>query len=301
MTRKEEALELYEQYGDYAIVAEKMGVSRQTVRRYVRGMGKQLSELIDNYTPKELMAILKSGRSYTHPVAIHDFDGEWLKIGCMSDLHLGSRFTDPARVLEGLHVMESEGCDLVIISGDITEGVSHRAGHAHDCTHLGYTAQRDHAVELLKQCNLPLYMIDGNHDHWYKMAAGAHIVPDICSRIGATFLGHERGRLRVAGIDIDVWHGRDGSAYALSYRLQKRIEHYTSGDKPHILLAGHVHKYITMMQRNIHAVSVPSIQRVTDYMDGKNLGAHTGFVIIEALINETGLGRFKSEHFPFFV
>ena len=90
------------------------------------------------------------------------------------------------------------------------------------------------------------------------------------------------------------------NSYATSYRLQKLVESYTSGKKPNILLAGHVHKYCVLFERMVHCVSVPSLQMQTEWMRSKKLPAHTGFLIIEFDSNKDGVCNFQVKLYPFY-
>ena len=181
--------------------------------------------------------------------------------------------------------------------------MSHRAGHVYELTHIGYHAQKEHAIEVLESCPAPLYMIDGNHDRWYIKSNGALIVSDIADKIEhATFLGHDEGDINIGeNATIKMWHGEDGSSYATSYRIQKVIESFTGGEKPNILLLGHVHKQGYFFERHIHAISGGCIEKQSSWMRGKRLQAHTGFWIVEATVNENGVSRLKTEWFPLYV
>ena len=77
---------------------------------------------------------------------------------------------------------------------------------------------------MLKHCDLPLYILSGNHDSWYK-DVGADIVEDICNALpNATYLGNNQADLNLDGATIRLFHGLDGNSYAISYRLQKLVE-----------------------------------------------------------------------------
>ena len=100
---------------------------------------------------------------------------------------------------------------------------------------------------------------------------------------------------------MKLWHGEDGSSYALSYRLQKIIESLTGGEKPNILIAGHVHKYVKIFERNVYALSVGTIQSQTPWMRGKRLAAHVGFCIGDYWVNKDGLAKMRETWYPFYA
>ena len=138
---------------------------------------------------------------------------------------------------------------------------------------------------------------------WYAAKAnmGALIVKDICESIGAEYLGEHEAVININGVKIMLWHGEDGSSYALSYRIQKIIESLSGGEKPNILITGHDHKQGYFFTRNIHAVLGGCLQKQTPWMRRKKLAAHEGFWIIEARINDSEVKRFKPEWIPFYV
>jgi predicted phosphodiesterase len=265
---------------------------------------KALRDIADNYDEAELRAIAKGSRVLPgmDKVPQINFSGKTVKFGALSDTHLGSIYTDPAYVKAAFKEFEKEKVDFVTHSGDVTEGMSHRAGHIYELTHLGYTEQKRHAIDVLRECPAPLYMIDGNHDRWYIKSNGALIVEDICEAIPHThYLGHDEGDIAIGNTTIKLWHGEDGNSYATSYRIQKVIESLTGGEKPGIMICGHTHKQLYMFERHIHAFSCGSIQKQSKWMRGKRIPAHTGFWIIEATLNNEGIAKITSTWHPFYA
>lgn len=297
--------------------ADMFGLSRETVRRYIRGMRNAerpqddvveknvwLKKIAEQYSDKELRQIANGKLGQKEKKQhIHNFEGEELTIGVLSDTHIGSKYTDLDHIKEAYEVFAREGVDFVTHSGDVTEGLSNRAGHVYECTEVGYDAQREKSIEVLSQWDLtPQYIISGNHDLWARMTAGANIVKDICRHVeGAVFLGDNEGDLQVRGATIRLWHGLDGSSYAHSYRLQKLVESFTGGDKPDVLLAGHVHKATYCFDRHVHCLSTGCIQKQSSWMRGKRLPAHTGFWVVRLTVHDKGVARFAPAFFPFYV
>ena len=219
----------------------------------------------------------------------------------MTDTHIGSIYTRPEIIKEAIQTMEDNGCEFIAHAGDVTEGMSNRPGHVYELTDIGYTAQRDKAVEILSKASLPIYMIDGNHDRWFVKSSGAYIVKDIADTIGAVYLGQDEGEIIINGAVIRLWHGEDSGSYAVSYRLQKLIESFSGGTKPHVLLCGHTHKQGYFFDRNIHVVSGGCLQMQSRWMRSKRISAHTGYHIIDMTITDDGVTRFRVEFFPFFL
>ena len=115
------------------------------------------------------------------------------------------------------------------------------------------------------------------------------------------FIGHDEGDISLNGLaTIKLWHGEDGNSYSLSYRVQKIIEAFHGGEKPSVLLCGHTHKYVKLFERNIHAISVGTLERQTSWMRGKRIAAHVGFCIIDLWVNKNGVAKISETFYTFY-
>ena len=264
-----------------------------------------MRQVRERYTDAELKALVAGSigtKAESH--CIHDFDGEVLTIGLMSDTHIGSKYTTPSMIREAFAVFATEEVDMICHCGDVTEGLSNRPGHVYELTEIGYHAQLNAAREIFEDAPAHVYMIDGNHDRWYKQSAGAHIVEELCNgNDNLTYLGHDEGDIKLDSVPVVIrlWHGEDGSSYATSYRVQKICESFTGGEKPNVLFCGHTHKHLYMEERHIHCVSAGAMQRQSKWMRGKRLASHTGFWVVRLTVNKLGVSRCATEWFPFYV
>lgn len=274
----------------------------------VESLSSVLRRIESRYTESELLALAKGSSDDSKlfgSATVTSFQGSTLKFGVITDLHIGSKYFHPAKLTAAYDMFEEEGIDTILCAGDVVEGMSSRDGHVFECTHIGYDAQREFALELLGKWGGKIYSIDGNHDRWFGKRSGARMVPDIDKLLpNFHFLGHDEGDLLIETPGgtawIKLWHGEDGSSYAHSYRIQKLIESLTGGQKPHVLITGHVHKQGYFMERNIHTILGGCIQNQSKWMRGKRLPAHTGFWIVSFTVNDDGVTRFLPEWFPFF-
>jgi predicted phosphodiesterase len=307
--RAREVLEYAALHGDDEAI-EAFDLKPDTLRRYrnehpmedvqLSGILKKIQE---TYTTEELSAIAKGGqlREREKPQLITHTGTEY-RFGVMGDTHIGSNTFHPEYLDRAYEVFRDAGITTILHVGDVTEGMSNRPGHIYELTHLGYAQQKEYAVEQLSKWGGEWYMIDGNHDRWFTKSNGAMIVKDICDSVeGAHFLGHDEGDLDVNGVWVKLWHGEDGSSYATSYRLQKLIEAFTGGEKPNILLAGHVHKQGYFFERHIHAVSTGALCTQSKWMRSTRKPNHTGFWTIEFEANEDGVVRFTPTFYPFYA
>lgn len=89
-----------------------------------------------------------------------------------------------------------------------------------------------------------------------------------------------------------IWTGN-------SYHPQKQIESLSGGTKPNIEGIGHYHKLLWLPgYRNIQGFLVGCLQHQTSFMSRKHLAAMQGFLIIEVVLDETGVIRCRPEVFP---
>ena len=78
------------------------------------------------------------------------------------------------------------------------------------------------------------------------------------------------------------------NSYAMSYKLQKRIDAMSGGSKPKVMVTGHYHKNFSMFYRNIYAMSLASFQAQSSFMRGLGLVSDVGYVILDIEVNENG-------------
>lgn len=298
------------------LALESFGLKDETFNRYLRlakqkgfmlaESNKYLKEILETYTQDEIKAIAKGGRILPgiEKVPIINFEGQRIRIGAITDTHVGHMKFSEGRLMQAFEEFKKEKVDFIVHCGDVTEGMSHRPGHIYELTHLGFDQQKEYAIKLFSQWkDAPIYAIDGNHDRWFIKSNGALIVKDIASQLdNFEFIGHDEGDISLKGkATLKLWHGEDGSSYALSYRLQKIIESFSGGEKPSAMFCGHVHKYAKIFERNVHALSVGSIEAQTKWMRGKRISAHVGFCIVDIWVNDKGISKMTETWYPFYV
>lgn len=259
-----------------------------------------ISKIRDTFSDKELRILSEVKRPHVVLDNI-SFSGKKFKIGVIGDTHFGSIYTEPDKTIAAFREFEKQGCTMILHTGDVTEGMSNRPDHIFQCSHIGYHAQREHAIDVLSKTKLPIYAIDGNHDRWFAKINGALIVKDICDRLPhCHFIGHDEGDLDIGGVKVRLWHGEDSSSYAVSYRIQKLVESFTGGDKPAVLFCGHTHKQGYFFDRNIHCVSTGALQSQSKWMRSKRLASHVGFHIVEMVTDNKEVKSFSVKFYPYY-
>lgn len=199
------------------------------------------------------------------PLGIAPTVGRAYRFAHLSDTHFGSVYCMRDAIRDFVRHEYERGVRVITHSGDFSEGDYKHARF--ELSHVGGDEQARDAFETLPElAGLRYIAIGGNHDWTYTSVsgidAGQHFERYFREhgRHDLRFLGNRSAHVELAGARIHLWHPRSGGAYAVSYPLQKKVEAYQSGEKPHILLAGHWHKYAHIFARGVHAIAAPTMQ-----------------------------------------
>jgi len=271
-------------------------------RKIYKGLEKILSDM-----PEEEQKILLKQLQYPHKkdygrkIHYHHYRPRRVKIGIISDLHIGSKFFDMGIYEKSIRAFSKEKVEAIYCCGDIIEGMSNREGHIYELDHIGTSAQINHAAELLNQYKQPLFFITGNHMEWAKRKSnqGINLGDILESKLNnGKYLGEYESNIELApNVIMRITH--DGSsAYALSYSLQKRINSLSDESKPNIIANGHLHKAIYIYYRNIHAVEAGTLQNQTPFMARKGSPAMVGFWIFDIRYGKKGIYKFSPSFYP---
>ena len=174
--------------------------------------------------------------------------GGVVRLGIVSDTHLGNRNQQITALTDFYKYADSKGAQAFLHGGDLLDGLHvHRDAVYGQFVH-GLDAQLGYAAEAYpKSANGPTYAIQGNHDLWYYGNVGAS--PGIYlheKRADIIDLGHQAAFLEFAGLRSYLCHGaRGGMSYARSYKLQKLIEQMEVEQRSQTDLAffGHWHTF----------------------------------------------------------
>lgn len=266
---------------------------------------KLIETLLQKYTFNELTSISKGYSPTIHdykPMKV-DFTGNKVKIGIVSDTHMGSKYFFEEWWDSMIEVFLNEKVDFIVHVGDLVEGLSSRAGHVYDLTKIGYTPQKDYAIEMLRKIpsNINIYAISGNHDRWFIKAANANIVKDVADIVeNFHYIGSDEGDIYLnKNVYIKLWHGEDGSSYSYSYRIQKIVESLGMHEMPNILITGHVHKaFFVPSERGVACLSAGALCSISSFMRSKKLANHSGFWTMDVTFDDEKVLSCKPEYFP---
>ena len=227
-----------------------------------------------------------------------------IKFAVMGDTQIGSKYTQ-LTYLHGFYDLCVEaGVKDVYHVGDLVEGLKMRPGHEYEVYYVSADEMREDVVKNYPHREgITTHFITGNHD--------ASIYKHIGYDIGAA-VARERPDMEYLGRDcaliyltpnctLELRHPWDGTAYALSYKIQKMIEAMESDSKPNILAVGHYHKAEYMFYRNVHALQTGCFQGQTPFTRGKGISVHLGGWIVTVRVDEKGtIQGFAPEFVPYY-
>lgn len=235
----------------------------------------------------------------------HDWNGERIiRFGLMGDTQINSKYTQITHLHKFYDICKAEGIKDIYHTGDIDEGEQMRAGHQYECYTQGAD---DHVKEIVRvyprREGITTHFITGNHDASIIKRCGYDIgYPIAAQRDDMKYLGQSSAMINLTpNCILELRHPIDGTAYALSYKIQKMIESISGGEKPNILAVGHYHKAEYLFYRNVHAFQTASFQSQTPWMKGKGIAAAVGGWIVEIKVEDDGtISCIKQQYIPFY-
>ena len=227
-----------------------------------------------------------------------------IRFGLMGDTQINSKYTQLTHLNAMYDRFLQEGITEVYHTGDIDEGEQMRIGHQYECYEQGAD---DHVKEIVRvyprRKGIITQFITGNHDASIIKRCGYDIgVPIAQQRDDMVYMGQSDAIISLTDkCTMELRHPIDGTAYALSYKLQKMVESMSGGEKPNILAVGHYHKAEYFFYRNVHCFQTACFQAQTPWMKGKGISAAVGGWIVEIRVNDDGsVNGIKEEFFPFY-
>lgn len=234
-----------------------------------------------------------------------------IRLGVTSDNHLGSRYAR-LDVLNALFdIWHSQGITEVYQCGNIIDGEFFH--NKHDLLVHGIKGQVDYLIDNWPQREgmVTKFITGDDHEGWYiqreGIDIGRHIESEakLAGRSDLIYLGHMEKTIDLRSGEgsalMSLIHGGGGTAYAVSYSVQKIVESYQGGEKPNILLVGHYHKFEYGYPREVHAIQVGTTEDQTPFMRKKKIQAMVGGVTVEFTQDEKGIvHNFRVTWNPFF-
>ena len=173
--------------------------------------------------------------------------GGTVRLGVVSDTHIGSNFQQTTSLADFYRYADGRGVAAYLHGGDMLEGIHHaHRDAAYEQYALGVDAQVRAVVEQYpKSKNAKTLHVAGNHDDWAFQNVGVTSGGMIESkRPDLEYLGYHSAFVEVGGVRILIQHGsKGGNSYAKSYRVQKLIEGLADNERAgcDLALFGHWH------------------------------------------------------------
>ena len=273
-------------------LCEKLDRSPQTVKKWLdelQNKGYNIQQhgykvcCLRNIVPAE--ALIQAHVSGTHT-----------KIGIVADTHLGSKYQQLTHLKEFYAICDESNVGDIFHVGDLVAGLHHR----HDIFLHEAQDQIDYAVAHYPKrgSGKQTKIISGNHDLWFVQDGGIDPVKAVAKeRSDIEFLGEYSAYVELKdSVWLYLLHPDKGAAYADSYRLQKLIESFDGGDKPHMAVMGHFHRALYLNSRNVDGLLAGCFEGQTDYLRRKAVQPRVGGWIIEIDFNKDNtLRRVKPE------
>lgn len=248
--------------------------------------------------------VAKRQRKYVLPVS-----GDTLRLAVISDTHIGSLYHRADALAAFYREAERQKVDAVVCAGDVLAGWKVYRGQEFELRDRGLDEQLQRLAMEWPQVGLRTLFITGNHEASIKNAVGVSVGNAISGmRKDLEFLGEDQATVELktqggATVRVMLIHPGGGTAYALSYKVQKLVESLAGGKKPHLLCVGHYHKAeFIPAYRNVAIVQAGTFESQTPFMARQGISAHVGGWIVEMHPGtDKGLcGRIRAEFIPFY-
>ncbi len=291
-------------------LAELMGISARSVRHTVRGMKDRGVLFVEH--PGDVLEAVSTINLAPGRFELKSKPGEVQIYGITSDNHLCSKYSRLDVLNAAYDHFERRGITHVFNAGNWIDGEA-RFNRTELLTAPGMDNQLDYLIDKFPMRNgITTHFIAGDdHEGWYAQREGIEVGRYLESRArgaGRTdlhYLGYAECDVALkcgSGAAVArVVHPGGGSAYAVSYTDQKRVESYQGGEKPQIEIVGHYHKFNYGFPREVHTIQAGCTCDQSLFMRKKRLQAHVGFVELRVEQNADGaIVRSGVEWFPFF-
>ncbi|BAQ16096.1 hypothetical protein GL4_0633 [Methyloceanibacter caenitepidi] len=211
--------------------------------------------------------------------------------GASGDQHIGSKYARYDALDDLYDRFEAAGVDRVFNTGNWIDGDARF--NKFDVEAHGLEAQCALLADRFpKRDGIETYAIWGDdHEGWYAQREGVDVgryAEGVMTQAGREDwhdIGFMESHIELVNANtgataiLAVVHPGGGSAYALSYSIQKIVESYEGGEKPNVALYGHYHKLWAGLIRNVWVAQTGCTQDQTVFMRKKRLEAHVGGLI----------------------
>lgn len=174
-------------------------------------------------------AISKQPFKFKEALPIEPFYKHRIKIGCISDLHLGSKQQQLTLARTAYKIFDQEKCDFIVNAGDVFEGAGMHSDQTYESFVHGFDDALQYGIDNYPESKrgIKSYLIGGSHDMSHKKATGANIVRALCKeRSDLIYRGEESASFSITGkewFNINLLHPAGGASYARCFDDETEI------------------------------------------------------------------------------
>lgn len=241
----------------------------------------------------ELTKALDQAMQRRRPITLEmPDDNNTIVFGLVGDTQFGNIHEAKDQFVAFYAKMYAAGVRKVLHTGDVLDGHGVYRGQIFDLHAVGWEKQRKYFAATAPQYEgMETYFITGNHDASFKKQVGVDVGEALeTERPDWHFLGEDFADMTMQTksgrtYKVRLGHPGGGTAYAVSYKMQKQIEAMEGGNKPNMLAIGHFHKAEHLPNyRNVDGIQTGCFEWQTPFMAGLGTPAHVGGWIIRATL-----------------
>jgi len=275
-------------------IAEEQGVDPRLKK--LEDLARELhQEGIDFRVERGETYLGRDENTYEADLRIKHEESGHLKLGLVSDAHLGSSYEQLSALHDFYRIAEEEGVDAFLNAGDFVQGTPkmHR-GMEHELHVLSAEGQIGYAVDAYPRSSKTTYAITGNHDDSWTNESGINVVRQIAAqRDDIEYIGRDSCYLNIEGLRAYIVHPDGGSSYAKSYKAQKLVEAIPTKERVQLALIGHYHTYGVFKIQNTVCIMQPCFQGQYPWLVRKGLHPTIGGIILDIWYDDDEVTRFS--------
>lgn len=287
-------------------ISRRLKCSKAAIRTSIRKLQKLGYVIRFDVAEKKTVASFEIRRNFT-PIPYEKLFVNTVKLGSTGDTHLGSIHQQFPLLEKTYKIAVEDEVERMFHLGDLLTGVhgprgENRERWLHTIDEQAYWVIKHYPrVERKDGKLLETDIISGSHDlrSWY--CCGHDPVEHVTEmREDLHYCGKNEATLDIENLRFKIQHPGGGTAYALSYNLQKAIETFFKqmandiGDEDEAnpvdaYMMAHYHKAAFFMYKGIAGFLNPCLQMPIEYMRKRNIPAFLGMWVMTYTTDENDI------------
>jgi predicted phosphodiesterase len=220
-----------------------------------------------------------------------NYAGDWaFRVAIIADTHFCSKAQQVTYFLETMaRIQADDKIACILHLGDLVDGSSVYTGHANEVFLAPAMDQLDYTMSIYPPCEIPSYIIAGNHDEDHLKKRGVNVVERFTQlRDEYTYLGLYNERVKIGGVEFLMYHGNGGITENPWTKIKKAITGIDNDNLPDVVLCGHWHVPAYINHRGVPIYSTASFQGGTSYLSRMGIETQVGAMVLEIGVNDSG-------------